>query len=86
MAGRYTFVEGVANPHSVTVLLKGQSDHVITQIRDAVRDGLRAVKNVFDDGCVLPGGCLLDAGCMLPDEQVVWSCRLYLWLVQLLMQ
>lgn len=51
----YTFVEEVKNPFSCTVLLKGPSDHVISQMKDAVRDGLRAVKNVHDDGCVLPG-------------------------------
>mmetsp|Transcript_351 Transcript_351/g.872 ORF Transcript_351/g.872 Transcript_351/m.872 type:complete len:535 (+) Transcript_351:137-1741(+) len=52
---KYTFVEDVQNPQSVTILLKGQSDHVIAQIKDAVRDGLRAVKNTLDDNCVLPG-------------------------------
>ncbi|KAF5832350.1 chaperonin complex component [Dunaliella salina] len=52
---KYTFVEDVQNPQSVTILLKGQSDHVINQIKDAVRDGLRAVKNTLDDSCVLPG-------------------------------
>lgn len=55
---RYTFVEGVANPHSVTILIKGPSDHVIAQIKDAVRDGLRAVKNALDDKAVVPGMCL----------------------------
>jgi len=25
-------------------------------IQDAVRDGLRAVKNALEDGCVVPGG------------------------------
>src|SRR6476469_1609873 len=54
-ACRYTFVEGVQNPHSVTILIKGPSDHVIAQIKDAVRDGLRAVKNTIDDGAVVPG-------------------------------
>jgi T-complex protein 1 subunit zeta len=96
---RYTFVENVQNPHSVTILIKGPSDHVIAQIKvtgsaasndsytclgymmillrswrpdmlplpvsgplyvlrvtqDAVRDGLRAVKNTLDDGAVIPG-------------------------------
>lgn len=55
---RYTFVEGVANPTSVTILIKGPSDHVIAQIKDAVRDGLRAVKNALDDKAVVPGGWL----------------------------
>eukprot|EP00198_Chlamydomonas_reinhardtii_P005174 XP_001694510.1 T-complex protein, zeta subunit [Chlamydomonas reinhardtii] len=52
---KYTFVEGVKNPHSCTILIKGPSDHVIAQIKDAVRDGLRAVKNGIDDGGVIPG-------------------------------
>ncbi|EFJ43772.1 chaperonin complex component [Volvox carteri f. nagariensis] len=52
---KYTFVEGVKNPHSCTILIKGPSDHVIAQIKDAVRDGLRAVKNGIDDGAVIPG-------------------------------
>jgi T-complex protein 1 subunit zeta len=51
----YTFVEDVKNPFSCTVLLKGPNDHTIAQMKDAVRDGLRAVKNVYEDGAVLPG-------------------------------
>ena len=51
----YTFVEDVANPFSCTILLKGPNDHTINQMKDAVRDGLRAVKNVYEDGAVLPG-------------------------------
>lgn len=52
---KFTFVEGVQNPFSCTILIKGPNAHTIAQIRDAVRDGLRAVKNVIEDGCVLPG-------------------------------
>ncbi|GIL76824.1 hypothetical protein Vretimale_8704 [Volvox reticuliferus] len=52
---KYTFVEGVKNPHSCTILIKGPSDHVIAQIKDAIRDGLRAVKNGIDDAAVIPG-------------------------------
>lgn len=52
---KFTFVEDVANPHSCTVLLKGPNDHTITQMKDAVRDGLRAVKNAIEDGGVVPG-------------------------------
>uniref|UniRef100_A0A7N4PKW5 Chaperonin containing TCP1 subunit 6B n=1 Tax=Sarcophilus harrisii TaxID=9305 RepID=A0A7N4PKW5_SARHA len=43
------------NPRSVTLLIKGPNKHTITQIKDAVRDGLRAVKNAIEDGCVVPG-------------------------------
>ncbi|PXF50128.1 T-complex protein 1 subunit zeta 1 [Gracilariopsis chorda] len=52
---KYTFVEQVKNPFSCTVLLRGPNKHTITQMKDAVRDGLRAVKNTLEDQCVLPG-------------------------------
>lgn len=52
---KFTFVEDVQNPYSCTILIKGPDDHSIAQIKDAVRDGLRAVKNVLDDGAVVPG-------------------------------
>ncbi|MFM7858567.1 MAG: TCP-1/cpn60 chaperonin family protein, partial [Flammeovirgaceae bacterium] len=52
---KYTFVEGVKDPFSCTILIKGQNEHSIAQIKDAIRDGTRAVKNVFDDQSVIPG-------------------------------
>ncbi|KAI8467425.1 MAG: chaperonin complex component [Monoraphidium minutum] len=52
---KYTFVEDVKNARSCTILIKGPNDHTIAQIKDAVRDGLRAVKNVIDDKAVVPG-------------------------------
>lgn len=52
---KYTFIEGVKNPFSCTILVKGPNKHTITQIKDAIRDGLRAVKNTIEDKCVIPG-------------------------------
>ncbi|XP_078404894.1 T-complex protein 1 subunit zeta isoform X2 [Cetorhinus maximus] len=52
---KFTFVEQCDNPRSVTLLLKGPNKHTLTQIKDAVRDGLRAVKNAIEDGCVVAG-------------------------------
>jgi len=52
----YTFIDEVANPLACTLLLKGPNKHTIEQIKDAVRDGLRAVAGVIEDGCVVPGG------------------------------
>jgi len=52
---KYTFVEGVQNPMSCTILVKGPNDYSIAQTKDAIRDGLRAVKNTIEDKCVLPG-------------------------------
>jgi len=52
---KFTFVEEVENPYSCTIMLKGPNRHTIVQVRDAIRDGLRAVKNTIEDGRVLPG-------------------------------
>jgi T-complex protein 1 subunit zeta len=52
---KYTFVEGVKDAFSCTILIKGQNEHSIAQIKDAIRDGTRAVKNTIDDGVVVPG-------------------------------
>nr|XP_020861885.1 T-complex protein 1 subunit zeta-2 isoform X2 [Phascolarctos cinereus] len=52
---KFTFIEKCDNPRSVTLLVKGPNKHTLTQIKDAIRDGLRAVKNALDDHCVVPG-------------------------------
>uniref|UniRef100_A0AAQ5YJV4 T-complex protein 1 subunit zeta n=2 Tax=Pomacentridae TaxID=30863 RepID=A0AAQ5YJV4_AMPOC len=52
---KYTFIEKCGNPRSVTLLVKGPNKHTLTQIKDAVRDGLRAVKNAIEDGSVVSG-------------------------------
>lgn len=46
---KYTYVEDCKDPKSVTLLIKGPNKHTITQIKDAVHDGLRAVYNVLSD-------------------------------------
>ena len=52
---KYTFIEEVKNPRSVTLLIKGPNGFTIAQIKDALRDGLRAVNNAIGDGTVVPG-------------------------------
>lgn len=52
---KYTFVEECKNPQSVTILIKGPNKYTLTQIKDAVRDGLRAINNAIEDKCVIPG-------------------------------
>uniref|UniRef100_A0A673V3D7 Chaperonin containing TCP1 subunit 6B n=1 Tax=Suricata suricatta TaxID=37032 RepID=A0A673V3D7_SURSU len=52
---KFTFIEDCVNPRSVTLLVKGPNKHTLTQIKDALRDGLRAIKNAIEDGCVVPG-------------------------------
>lgn len=52
---KYTFVENVKRGRSCTLLVKGPNDHTIAQIKEAIRDGLRAVKNAFESGRVVAG-------------------------------
>jgi len=52
---KFTFVEECKHPKSCTLLLQGPNTHTIEQITDAVRDGLRAVKNAIEDQAVVPG-------------------------------
>merc|ERR1712066_317522 len=33
---KYTFIEGVKNPHSCTLLIKGPNEHSISQMKDAL--------------------------------------------------
>jgi len=51
----YTVLEGVKNPYSCTILIKGAHKHIINQIYEAVRDGTRAVANAIQDGTLVPG-------------------------------
>ena len=52
---RYTFIEEPKNPQSCTIIVKGPNEHTIAQLKDAIRDGLRAVKNTIEDESVVPG-------------------------------
>jgi len=60
---KYTFIEGVPFSQSVTVLIKGPNNHTIAQIKDALRDGLRAVKNAIEQKCVMPGAGAFEIAC-----------------------
>jgi len=60
---KYTFIEDVKDPKSVTILIKGPNGHTIAQIKDAVRDGLRSVYNMIVDGSVVPGGGAFQVAC-----------------------
>ncbi|GAM83211.1 hypothetical protein ANO11243_011970 [Dothideomycetidae sp. 11243] len=60
---KFTFIEDVRDPRSVTILIKGPNGHTITQIKDAVRDGLRSVYNMIVDGSVVPGAGAFQIAC-----------------------
>jgi T-complex protein 1 subunit zeta len=55
--------EDVKDAKSVTLLIKGPNAHTITQIKDAVRDGLRSVYNMIIDKSVVPGAGAFQIAC-----------------------
>jgi len=59
---RFTFVENSTSTtaKSCTLLLRGPNKHTIDQLKDAARDGLRAVKCVIEDGALVPGAGALE--------------------------
>merc|ERR1719352_1902424 len=85
---KFCFIEDVKNPLSCTIMVKGANQHIIEQIKDALRDGLRAVKNTGDDvqdslikmqnehaksGGKLVGLDVHTGDAMLPDVQGIWD-------------
>lgn len=52
---KYTFVEECKKPNAVTILLKGPNKYTLVQLKDAVRDGLRAINNAINDKAIIPG-------------------------------
>lgn len=64
---KYTFIEA-EKPRSCTILIKGPNKHTLGQLKDAVRDGLRAVKNTMDDMCVVPGAGAFEVAALVNLE------------------
>ena len=64
-AGRVYAPEGplLKQPPYSFQLIAGPNEHTIAQIKEATRDGLRAVKNVYDDKAVVPGAGSFEVAC-----------------------
>lgn len=60
---KYTFIEEVKDPKSVTLMIKGPNQHTISQVTDAIRDGLRSVYNMIVDKSVVPGAGAFQVAC-----------------------
>jgi len=67
---KYTFIEGCKNPTSCTIMNKAPHDHIIAQLKDAVRDGLRAVANILEDKSLVPGAGAFEAACSVHLRQM----------------
>ncbi len=58
---RMTFITGCANPKAVNILIRGGTEHVVSEIERALHDAIRVVGIVKEDGRYLPGGGAIDA-------------------------
>ncbi|WP_029550989.1 thermosome subunit beta [Thermococcus zilligii] len=50
------FVEGCKNPKAVTILIRGGTEHVVDEVERILEDALKVVKDVMEDGYILPAG------------------------------
>jgi thermosome len=53
---KMTFVEECTNPKSVSIILRGGTEHVVDELERAMNDALRVVGVVVEDGMLVPGG------------------------------
>lgn len=51
-----TFVTGCKNPKSVSILIRGGTEHVVDELERTMNDGLRTVACVLEDGKAVAGG------------------------------
>lgn len=53
---KMTFVEGCENPKSVSIILRGGTEHVVDELNRAMEDALRVVGVAVEDKMLVPGG------------------------------
>jgi archaeal chaperonin len=51
-----TFVTGCSNPRSVSILIRGGTEHVTQEVERSLHDALKVVGSVLEDGVVCSGG------------------------------
>ncbi len=51
-----TFVTGCKNPKSVSILIRGGTEHVVDEVERALHDALKVVAVAIEDGVAVPGG------------------------------
>ena len=51
----YTYITGCKNPKALTILIRGGTEHVISEIERALKDGMGVVSSALKDKKILPG-------------------------------
>ncbi|KAI3405452.2 CCT6 [Candida oxycetoniae] len=70
---KFTYVTECKDAKAATILIKGSNQHVLSQTKDAIRDGLRAVANVVKDKSIVPGAGAFWLSCnnhLLNDKSI----------------
>ncbi|MBI4344658.1 MAG: TCP-1/cpn60 chaperonin family protein, partial [Euryarchaeota archaeon] len=52
----FIFIEGCSKPKAVTLFVRGGTDHVLDEVERSLDDVISVVKDVIEDGAILPGG------------------------------
>ncbi len=50
------FVEGCRQPKTVTILLRGGTEHVVSEVERAMEDAVKGLASALDIGKIVPGG------------------------------
>lgn len=58
---RMTFITGCANPKAVNILIRGATEHVVSEIERSLNDAIRVVAITKEDGKYLYGGGAIEA-------------------------
>ena len=58
---RMTFITGCANPKAVNILIRGATDHVVSEIERSLNDAIRVVALTKEDGKYLYGGGAIES-------------------------
>ena len=53
---KMTYITGCSNPRSVSILVRGGTEHVTQEVERSLHDALKVVGSVLEDGVVCPGG------------------------------
>ena len=51
----YTYITGCKNPKALTILIRGGTEHVISEIERAIKDGIGVVSSALKDKKIVPG-------------------------------
>ncbi len=57
----FTYIRGCRNPKSLTILIRGGTEHVIDEIERAIHDGISVVATVIKEGKIVAGGGAVEA-------------------------